>query len=182
MPGTISVQSPATSSNTMRRSRDFRRAALANPHHANAIENMMRIYQFQRRAAEAQKTLEELIDRSPEIGQLHLDLSLTLVAQNDLKRAREELETAVRLDPANPDAINNLGAVLLRLGSTAEALAQFERCRRIAPDFDRAAINAAALYNQAGQRDHSREILTSFLVRHPEDAAVRSALEKMGAP
>ncbi|MBB5060690.1 tetratricopeptide (TPR) repeat protein [Granulicella aggregans] len=161
---------------------EFRRAALANPHHANAIGNMMRIYQFQNRAAEARKTLEDLIARSPDIAQLHLDLSLTLVAQNDWKAARDELETAVRLDPGNPDAINNLGAILLRLGLTTEALEQFERCRRIAPDFDRATINAAALYNRAGQRDRSREILTSFLARHPENVPVRSALDKMGAP
>ncbi|MBB5327939.1 FG-GAP-like repeat-containing protein [Tunturiibacter gelidoferens] len=161
---------------------DFRHAALANPHHANAIENMMRIYQFQNRAAEAQKTLEELIATAPGVAQLHLDLSITLVAQNDLKRAREELETSIRLDPSNPDATNNLGAVLLRLGMTDEALEQFERCRRLVPDFDRAAINAASLYNRRGQRDRSREILTAFLARHPDNAAVKSALERMGTP
>ncbi|NYF90235.1 FG-GAP-like repeat-containing protein [Tunturiibacter empetritectus] len=161
---------------------EFRRAAVINPHHANAIENMMRIYQFQNRAAEAQRILEELIATAPGVAQLHLDLSVTLVAQNDLKHAREELETTIRLDPRNPDAINNLGAVLLRLGLTDQALEQFERCRRLAPDFDRAAINAAALYNRAGQRDRSREILTTFLTRHPGNAAVQSALDRMGTP
>lgn len=141
---------------------------------------MMRIYQFRSRAAEAQKTLEELIARAPDVAQLHLDLSMTLVAQNDLKRAREELETTIRLDSRNPDAINNLGAVLLRLGLTDEALAQFERCRSLAPDFDRAAINAAAIYDRAGQRDKSREVLTSFLARNPANTAVRSALDRLG--
>ena len=161
---------------------EFRRAALANPHHANAIENMMRIYQYQARAADAQKTLEELIARAPDVAELHLALSMTLVAQNDLNRARGELEASIRLKPRNPDAINNLGAVLLRLGRPEEALTQFERCRQIAPDFNRAAINVALLYDRAGQHDKARQALEGFLALHPEDAAVHSALQKMEAP
>jgi tetratricopeptide (TPR) repeat protein/peroxiredoxin len=161
---------------------EFRRAALADPHHANAVENMMRIYQFQARAGEAQKTLEALIGEAPEIASLHLALSMTLVAQNDLKRAREELETAIRLDPSSLDARNNLGAVLLRMGLTSEALGEFEECRRIAPDFDRAAINVALLYKRAGQEEKARQVLEEFLTRHPDDTGVRGALEKMESP
>ena len=161
---------------------EFRQAALADPHHANAVENMMRIYQFQARAADAQKTLEALIAEAPQIAQLHLALSMTLVAQNDLAQARLELETAVRLDPGNPDARNNLGAVLLRMGLPAEALEQFETCRRIAPGFDRAAINVALLYQRAGQQERARQVLQDFLASHPGDAQVRDALDRMSTP
>jgi Tfp pilus assembly protein PilF/peroxiredoxin len=160
---------------------EFRHAALANPNHLIATENMMRIYEFQGHSADAQKALEELIARAPAIADLHLDLSMTLVAQNDLKRAREELEIAIRLKPDNPDAINNLGAVLLRMGLSQEALEQFEKCRRLAPDFDRAVINEALIYSRSGQKDKAQQLLHEFLARHPDNADVNSALEKISA-
>jgi predicted Zn-dependent protease len=84
----------------------------------------------------------------------------------------------VLLRPDNVDAINNLGSVLLRTGHAQDALREFERCRQLAPDFDGAVINSAIVYNRAGQSTTAREILKEFLVRHPDNADVRMALEK----
>jgi tetratricopeptide (TPR) repeat protein len=159
----------------------FTRAAQANPNHLNAVGNMMRIYQFQSRAADAERAMEDLVARAPENADLHLYLAMTLMAENDLKKAREELETSIKLRPSNPDAINNLGAVLLRLGLSTEALERFDECRRLSPDFDRAVINSALLYNRAGQHNKARQILEEFLSRHPDNAAVREALKQMAA-
>ena len=157
---------------------DFRQSARANPNHLLAVQNMMRIYQFQARPADAQKAMEELIAKAPDIADLHLGLAMALVAQDDMTRARAELETAVRLRPDYVDAINNLGTVLLRTGHAQDALREFEKCRLLAPDFDRAVINSAIVYNRAGQTATAREILKEFLVRHPDNADVRIALEK----
>jgi tetratricopeptide (TPR) repeat protein len=157
---------------------DFRQSARANPNHLLAVQNMMSIYQFQARPADAQKAMEELIAKAPDIADLHLGLAMALVAQGDMGRARQELETAVRLCPDNVDAINNLGAVLLRTGHAQDALREFERCRQLAPDFDRAVINSAIVYNSAGQTATAQEILKNFLARHPDNADVRAALEK----
>jgi Tfp pilus assembly protein PilF len=159
----------------------FTRAAQANPNHLNAVGNMMRIYQFQSRAADAERAMEDLVARAPQNADLHLYLAMTLMAENDLKKAREELETSIKLRPSNPDAINNLGAVLLRLGLSTEALERFDECRRLSPDFDRAVINSALLYNRAGQHNKARQILEEFLSRHPDNAEVREALRKMAA-
>jgi tetratricopeptide (TPR) repeat protein len=160
----------------------FRHAAEANPELVLAVENMMRIYRFQNRAADAQKTLEQLLAKTPDNADLHLALAMTLVAQNDLQQARKELETSIQLRPNSPDALNNLGAVLLRLGLTADALNRFDESRRLAPDFDRPCINAAMVYKSQGRPDKARELLTAFLVGHPGDADVQSALEKLGPP
>jgi tetratricopeptide (TPR) repeat protein len=159
---------------------EFKHAALADPNHLNAVDNMMRIYRYLGRPADAQKALQELIAHAPGIADLHLALSMTLVAQDDLNGAREELETSVRLNPNSPDAINNLGAVLLRMGKSDQALEQFEACRRVAPNFDRAFINSALIYKRAGQTDKARQVLNEFLSRHPDNPDVRSALDKMG--
>ena len=160
---------------------EFQKSARANPNNVLPVQNMVRIYRFQGRAADAQKALEELIALAPNNADLHLAVAMTLVAQNEIEDARRELETAVRLRPDNTDAINDLGVVLLRLGKSQEALERFEECQRISPEFDRPFINAALIYNTSGQPAKARQILEQFLVRHPDNADVRGALEKLGA-
>ena len=158
----------------------FRQAARANPDYMVAVENMVRIYQYQARPAEAQKALEELVARRPNNSDLHLGLAMALVGQNEIDRAREELELAVRLRPSNTDALNNLGAILSRMGLKQDALARFDECRRLAPDFDRPVINASVVYKSLGQPAKARAVLEEFSVRHPDNADVQSALDKLG--
>jgi tetratricopeptide (TPR) repeat protein/peroxiredoxin len=158
---------------------EFQKSARANPDNTLAVQNMMRIYRFQGRAADAQRALEELIALAPGNADLHLAVAMTLVAQNKTEEARQELEASIRLKPDNPDAINNLGVVLLRLGKSQDALGQFEQCQRLSPDFDRPFLNAALVYNAAGQSAKARKMLEDFLLRHPDNADVRSALEKL---
>jgi tetratricopeptide (TPR) repeat protein len=158
---------------------DFLAAARANPNNELAVENMMRVYRFQGRAADAQKSLEELLAKAPENANLHLALGMALVAQRAMPRAREELETAVRLRPESSDAMNDLGAVLLQMGQPQEALGWFEKCRRVSPDFDRPFINSAMIYDSSGQRAMGRQVLKEFLTRHPDNADVRAALDRM---
>jgi tetratricopeptide (TPR) repeat protein len=158
----------------------FRESALANPNYLVAVENMMKIYQYQARPADAQKTLEELIAKAPDNADLHLGLAMALVGQQQLERGRAELDAAIRLRPNFVDAINNLGSVLLLSGDAVGALGQFNRCRQLAPDFDRATLNAALVETRLGHSGQARQILAGFLARHPENAEVRSALERLG--
>jgi tetratricopeptide (TPR) repeat protein len=160
---------------------EFQNAARANPNYLLAVENMMRIFKFQARPADAQQALEELIALAPENADLHLGLAMTLIGQKQDAAALKELQTAVRLNPRNTDAINNLGVVLLRMGQAPEALSRFEECQRLAPDFDRPFINAALIYNSSGQAARARQLLEDFLARHPDNSDVRAALEKMAA-
>jgi Flp pilus assembly protein TadD/peroxiredoxin len=159
---------------------EFRKAARANPNYLLPVQNLVHIYEFQRRPADAQKALEELTAMAPENPDLHLGLAMALVAQNEIRQARAELEKALQIRPDRTDILNNLGVVLLRLGETQAALGRFEECQRLSPDFDRPYINAAHIYEKAGQADKAQELLQDFLVRHPDSADVRSALEKMG--
>jgi tetratricopeptide (TPR) repeat protein/thiol-disulfide isomerase/thioredoxin len=159
----------------------FRHAALANPNHPLAVQNMMRIYQMEGRAADAQAMLAQLIVKAPTNPGLHLGLAMALIGQDKMDAGRAELETAIRLKPDFVDAINNLGALLLQSGDTAAALQQFERCVQIAPDSAHAAINLAAAYTRTGQTAQARAALQRFQVAHPGDADVREAIEKLGA-
>ena len=159
----------------------FRESAFANPYHLVAVENMMKIYQYQAHPADAQRAFEGLVAKAPDSADLHLGLAMSLIAQQQLSSGKAELETAIRLRPGFIDAINNLGSVLLSLGDAPAALAEFNRCRQLAPDFDRAAINAALVETRLGHLTQARQILTEFLGRHPENAEMKAALNKLGA-
>jgi Flp pilus assembly protein TadD len=97
-----------------------------------------------------------------------------------MAHALTELETSVKLRPDNVDALNDLGAVLLRMGRAQDALQNFEKCQRLSPDFDRPFINSAIIYSNANQPAKARQVLEGFLARHPDNADVRSALDKLG--
>jgi Tfp pilus assembly protein PilF/peroxiredoxin len=159
---------------------EFRSGARANPNFMLAVQNMVRIYEFRDRPADARKALEELVLLAPENADLHVGLANTLMALQENEKARKELEIAMSLRPEGADIVNNLGVVLTRLGETKEALARFEESHRLAPDFDRPVVNAALIFQGAGQVGRAQQLLENFLARHPDDADVRSALERMG--
>jgi tetratricopeptide (TPR) repeat protein len=159
---------------------EFQKGARANPNFMLAVQNMVRIYEFQGRAADAQKALEELVILAPENPDLHVGLANSLMAQKENEQARKELELARGLRPQRADIVNNLGVVLMRLGQTKEALSRFEESQRLAPDFDHPFLNAALIYEGNGQAAKAQQVLSDFLARHPDDADVRVALQKMG--
>jgi tetratricopeptide (TPR) repeat protein/peroxiredoxin len=158
---------------------EFQKAARANPNFLLPVQNLVGIYEFQKRPADAQKALEELVTLAPQNADLHLGLAMALVAQNQTSDARAELELAAHLGPERTDILNNLGVVLLRLGETKEALGRFEQCQQLSPDFDRPFINAALIYQGAGQAAIAQQLLQDFLSRHPDNAEVRKAFEKL---
>ena len=56
------------------------------------------------------------------------------IAQNDdTARAFDSLQKALKLRPAYPEALNNLGILYLRTQRRDEAVASFEECIRVAP-------------------------------------------------
>ena len=55
------------------------------------------------------------------------------------------MSEAVRLNPANPEAHNNLGAIYLYLGRRGEATAEFAETLRLAPEHAMARQNLARL-------------------------------------
>jgi Flp pilus assembly protein TadD len=55
------------------------------------------------------------------------------------------LARAIALDPANPDAHNNLGNAFLTLGQHDEAVSAYRRCLELAPDHPQATANLQTL-------------------------------------
>jgi tetratricopeptide (TPR) repeat protein len=67
------------------------------------------------------------------------------VARFDADAAIPILARAIALDPANPDAYNNLGNAFLTLGRQDRAITAYRRCLELAPGHPQAAANLQAL-------------------------------------
>jgi protein O-mannosyl-transferase len=88
-------------------------------------------------------------------------LGLVLLEQGDLESARAALELALAQRPLEhhrAGLLNNLGYVELRLGRRDRALERFTQAARLAPWYDRPALNAARAYLDSG--DHARALST----------------------
>jgi Flp pilus assembly protein TadD len=102
-------------------------------------------------------------------------------AQNDeTERAFNLLQTALKLRPGYPEALNNLGILYLRTQRRDQAVATFEECMRVAPAFDQAYLNLARVYDLEGTPEKARKALLELLKQHPGHAQAQEMLNRLG--
>jgi len=80
-------------------------------------------------------------------------LGMIAAEANKLKDAERHFAAAASLAPSDPATRNNYGAILMRLGRTAEAQTQFEASLRLNPEQTGALTNLAQIYFDRGQPD-----------------------------
>ena len=160
--------------------RDFQQALHIQPTHILAIQNMVKLYRFQGRLDAAQDLLEKTIALDPSEAEFHQGLAMLFVERKDLNRARAEFERVVQLQPDNVEGLNGLGVVLMQMGDTSDAMQRFEECRRLAPSYDRPYLNMAVLFISGGKPEKAHDILSQYLVQHPDNAEIRQALQEIG--
>jgi tetratricopeptide (TPR) repeat protein len=83
-------------------------------------------------AADALPRLEALAKLTPDVAPVHAALG-ELYSKTDPPRATAELETAIRLNPRDPDAHAALARLQLAQGNTQAAVTQFEAAVQLAP-------------------------------------------------
>jgi Flp pilus assembly protein TadD len=76
-------------------------------------------------------------------------LGTALAQSGKLPEAVSEFQTALRINPGDAEAHNNLGAVLLQMRRTQEAIAEFQAALRIRPDY---AVAKKNLQDAMGQQ------------------------------
>lgn len=83
----------------------------------------------------------------------HTNQGIVAAEANDLKEAERHFAAAASLAPSDPSTRNNYGAILMRLGRTAQALTEFEASLKLNPDQPSALTNLAQIYFDRGQPD-----------------------------
>jgi Flp pilus assembly protein TadD len=81
------------------------------------------------------------------------------------------------LRPGYPEALNNLGVLYLRTRRRDQAVASFEECIRVAPEFDQAYLNLARVYTLEDMPEKARNILVELLKHHPDHALAKTMVE-----
>jgi tetratricopeptide (TPR) repeat protein len=121
--------------------------------------------------------LEEALRRFPNnprtllaIGRIHLEA-------NRLAPARQALERATALDPAMPEAWNDLGGVAAASGNHREALRFYERVLAIGPDLSYALVNAGEMQEKLDHAPEAEQLYRRALAVDPPSG---DAANKLG--
>ncbi|HKG59368.1 MAG TPA: tetratricopeptide repeat protein [Pyrinomonadaceae bacterium] len=108
----------------------------------------------------------------------HTYLGMIAAGANELNEAERHFATAASLAPSEPSTRNNYGAILMRLGRTAQAQTEFEASLKLNPNQPSALTNLAQIYFDRGQPDDLR-MARSLLERagkNSSDAEIPRAL------
>lgn len=75
----------------------------------------------------AEATLQEGAERYPQDPRFHNELAGVYLAANDLEKARQSLQKALAIDPANKYATDLIATVDMSMGNVEAALAKWNR-------------------------------------------------------
>ena len=95
---------------------------------------------------EAAAKLEKLLPKVPQSFEVHELLGLVYAAESQDKRARDHLETAVRLKPGSASARTNFGNILVHAGELDLAEPQYKKAVALSPDDYEANHNLGELF------------------------------------
>jgi tetratricopeptide (TPR) repeat protein len=100
----------------------------------------------------------------------HANLAGELMAVERYSEAIEHYHEALRLDPRHPEASNNLGIALAKLGKTEEAVTQFRDAVRKNPNWARAHWNLAQGLAELGRRNPKESQYRQEAILHYQEA------------
>jgi Flp pilus assembly protein TadD len=80
--------------------------------------------------------------------QAYSNLGNALLSQGRTSEAIAQFETALSLDPTDPQARTNLAGAFVREGRVEDAIAEYERILRASPGFEPAGRNLEVLRRQ----------------------------------
>ena len=110
----------------------------------------------------------------PGSAKMHAGLGVQYMQLGQLDAARNELEVALRIFPAYPQAIGVAGVIESRLGRDDEALRLFEKelsmTRKDDVDYDGVKVTLAAQLMKLNQNDRALKILNEVIATSPQYA------------
>jgi Flp pilus assembly protein TadD len=88
------------------------------------------------RHAEAVDAYRRLVEANPKSGPLRASLAGALASIGHYDEALAELDTALQLEPVNPEAHHNRGAIYERQGKREAAIAEYREALRYNPSYE----------------------------------------------
>ena len=128
----------------------YEQALRARPEYAEAHYNLAMALQRTGQLPEAIGHFERALRFKPEYA-ADSNLTSALAAARRANEALDSCRQALRTNPDDAQAHNNLGGLLRQIGRVAEGIGQFEQALRINPDFAEAHYNLALATAQMGK-------------------------------
>ncbi|HEY2012153.1 MAG TPA: tetratricopeptide repeat protein [Bryobacteraceae bacterium] len=116
------------------------------------------------------------LDNDPGNASAHFNLGVLLLGRKETASAIGHLQEAVRLDPNQPLAWNDLGAGFEAEGKLDDALESFRKALEIEPGYTSARFNLANGLGVQGKLDEAADNYRQVISAEPEDAAARGQL------
>jgi len=104
----------------------------------------------------ARLIFEQTLKNDPRNVDAHTYLGMIAAEANELNEAERHFAAAASLAPSEPSTRNNYGAILMRLGRTAQAQTEFEASLKFNSNQPSALTNLAQIYFDRGQLDDLR--------------------------
>ncbi len=104
----------------------------------------------------------DIFQHSDEVLQLYSD-AISAINEDRKEEAESLMQEALRLEPGQPDLLNNLAGIYSQQGRTNESTAIIEELFAKHPDYFFARTNLANIYIQRGMLDEAAELLPPLL-------------------
>ncbi len=90
---------------------------------------------------------QQLVARDPKNAQAWIQLGNDFFDTNQHQKSIEAYAKALELQPNNPDVLTDQGVMFRAVGQFEEAIANFEKAQKIAPDHLQSLVNIAVVYD-----------------------------------
>lgn len=150
----------------------FRQALLRQADLSEGWNNLGINFYLQGDYVSAEKIFHAGIKRAPKEGSLYYHLALTQRKMGKKEDAKSSLQQALKLNPQNLAALNDLGLIFLDENNWVEARLLFESCAKIQENYAPAHYNLGLVYKFLGLNDAAAKSFENYLRFSPnaEDA------------
>ncbi len=115
----------------------------------------------------------------PDSWHIHNNLGTSYWSRGDTKAAEQEWREALRIKPANPLALSNLGLVRAREKRYEEAVQLFQQALKLQPKFVDAHLHLGDVYLETGSRDLAELQFRAAVALAPLSAPARNHLGQL---
>jgi tetratricopeptide (TPR) repeat protein len=147
--------------------------------HAGAAEAWLRRYRSSRDLTaleNARASSRRGIELQPDLAQVHFTAGLVESTAGDYGAAVGRFQQALRVEPANADALRELGNAHDKAGSVAEAESTFRQAVQLRPDSWAACKDLGVFYNRHGRMEEALPWFQRVVALTPDSYASYSNL------
>uniref|UniRef100_A0A486XTW2 TPR domain protein n=1 Tax=Rheinheimera sp. BAL341 TaxID=1708203 RepID=A0A486XTW2_9GAMM len=118
---------------------------------------------------------DEILAESPNNYIVLNNYAWELASANELDKAQQYIETAIKQAPKHPDVLDTYGKVLMKRDKLTDAITAFEQSLAIRPDSNLVKLHYAEALARSGSKDKARSVIAG--VKNPDNEQSKKLAE-----